>query len=278
MKKPIFFLNNGFLPADQAKISIADLTIQRGYGVFETLRTYNGKPFRLAEHLKRLFRSAKFIELEIPYPIEFLKKKINETLTQNNYPESTIKIIITGGVSKDTITPHDKPSLCIWVTKIHPYPESCYQKGVPLMTFRHQRFIPECKNLDYSTAVLAQILARRQGASEALYVTPEGDILECTTSNFFLIQKSKIITTKEDVLRGITRGEAIKIAQDLKIPCKERKIKFKDLKRADEAFVTSSVREIMPVVKVDEIKIASGRPGKITLQLLREFRKRTQNF
>lgn len=277
MKKPLFFLNNGFLPSDQAKIPITDLAIQRGYGVFETLRTYKGRPFRLKEHLERLLQSARLIELPLSYSIGFLTEKVHQTLAKNNYPESTIKIIITGGDSKDTISPNGQPNLCILVTKLHPYPSSCYQKGVSLITFPHQRFLPEAKNLNYSTAVLAQILARKQGASEALYVSPNNFILEATTSNFFLVKDGKIVTPAENILKGVTRQEAIEIAKDLKLPYEVRKVKISELKSAHEAFLTSSIREIMPVVRVDKIKIGNGKPGKITLKLLSKFRKQTQN-
>lgn len=274
MKKPIFFLNNKFITAAEAKIPVTDLTVQRGYGVFETLRTYKKKPFRLEKHLERLFRSAKLIELQIPFSVDFLKNKILETLAKNNYPDSSVKIIITGGNSKNTISPSSKPSLCILVTPVHPYPKSCYSDGISLITFPHVRFLPECKNLNYSTAVLAQLQARKTGASEALYLTSDGFILEATTSNFFLVQNQKIITPKNGILDGITRQEVVKIAQDLKISCLEKELRLTDFKHATEAFITSSIREIMPVVQVDKIKIGNGKPGNITLKLLREYRAR----
>lgn len=274
MKKPIFFLNNKFITATDAQIPVTDLTVQRGYGVFETLRTYRRKPFCLGEHLERLFRSAKFIELQIPYSIDFLRKKTLETLAKNNYPGSSVKIIVTGGNSKDTISPSGKPSVCILVAPVHPYPKSCYSDGVSLITFPHERFLPECKNLNYSTAVIAQLYARKKGSSEALYITPDNFILEATTSNFFLIQGNRIMTPKDNILNGITRQETIKIARDLKFSCLEKELRLIDLNKATEAFITSSIREIMPVVKVDKIKIGNGKPGNITLRLLQEYRTR----
>lgn len=278
MKKPIWFHNDKFVPAKKLKIPITDLAVQRGYGVFETQRTYNGRVFKLKEHLDRLFNSAKIISLSLPWSKKFIEEKVYETLGKNKFPESLVKIIITGGQTRDSILPQGRPNLCILVFGLRPRKEELYQKGVKVITFSHQRFLPKAKTLDYQAAVIARGLAKKKGAEEALYVDPQSFISEATTSNFFLVKGGKIITPKEGILYGVTRSEVIRIAKDLGFQVEEREVKLSELKTAQEAFLTYTSREIVPVVLVDKLKIGNGKPGKITLKLLRQFRQKTKKF
>lgn len=275
MKKPIWFYNDKFVPADQLKIPVTDLAIQRGYGVFETLRTYNGQVFKLKEHVARLFNSARLIKLSLPWSKKFVENKVKETIEKNNFPESLIKIIVAGGQTRDFVLPKGKPNLCILVNKLRPRKRELYQKGVKVITFPYQRFLSQAKTLDYQMAVVARILAKKQDAEEALYIDQQSCILEGTTSNFFVITGKKLITPKDGVLYGITRAEVIRLAKKLGLTVEERPLKLTEVRQVSEAFLTSSLPEILPVVLVDKLKIGNGKPGKITIKLLAEFRKRT---
>lgn len=272
----IWFLNGRFLPAKQAKLPVNDLAVLRGYGAFDFLVTYGKKPFLLDEHLDRLTNSAKLIGLPLPYTKEQIKKFTLKTIKRNRGKEFTIRLVATGGVSSSNIFPEGKSSLAILVGKRVPYPKACYQKGINLKTHHYQRFIPEAKHINYLTAVVAKYPASQKGFLEVLYVYQD-QVLECTTSNFFLIKDGVLFTTEKQILQGITKKVVLKLAVDfLKIGREE--IRLPDLKMADEAFISASDKEIMPVVRIDRLKIGSGRPGPLTKKLMKAFREYTKSF
>lgn len=272
----IWFLNGRYLPSNQAKISVNDLAVLRGYGVFDFLVTYRKKPFLLEEHLDRLFASARQIDLPVPYTKSQIKKYVLQTIAKNKGKDFAIRLVVTGGTSSSNIFPEGKGSLAILVEKRVPYPPYCYRRGIRLKTYEYQRFIPGAKHINYLTAVVVKKKANRQGFLEVLF-THQGKILECTTSNFYLIKDKVLFTPKADILHGITKNVVLKLARE-KIKVKQRRVLTKELKTADEAFISASDKEIMPVVQVDGLKIGNGRPGPLTRQIMQAFNKYTANF
>ena len=275
----IFYINGKFLDEKEAKISVYDLGLLRGYAVFDFLRTYNQKPFYLDDHLKRLLNSAKLIGLKHNYNLKFLRKIILQTLKKNIKKglEYNIRIILTGGESKDFISP-SKPNLIVMITPLKKLDEKLYQKGGKLITKISERILPQAKTIIYSEAVKFMQEAKRKGAVEVLLLDKNKKILECTTSNFFAVIDGKIITpSTEKILSGITRKIVINLAKRLKIPVIERDIYFNEIKKFDEAFITASNKEILPIIQIDNFKI-STQPGPITKTLMSQFKELTKNF
>jgi branched-chain amino acid aminotransferase len=275
----IFYINGKFLDEKEAKISVYDLGLLRGYAVFDFLRTYNQKPFYLNDHLKRLLNSAKLIGLKHGYNLKLLRKIVTQTLKKNIQKglEYNIRIILTGGESKDFITP-SKPNLIVMITPLKKLDEKLYQKGGKLITKISERILPQAKTIIYSEAVKFMQEAKKKGAVEVLLLDKNKKILECTTSNFFAVIDGKIITpSTEKILSGITRKIVINLAKRLKIPVIERDIYFNEIKKFDEAFITASNKEILPIIQIDNFKI-STQPGPITKTLMSQFKELTKNF
>jgi branched-chain amino acid aminotransferase len=275
----IFYINGKFLDEKEAKISVYDLGLLRGYAVFDFLRTYNQKPFYLDDHLKRLLNSAKLIGLKHNYNLKFLRKITLQTLKKNIKKglEYNIRIILTGGNSKDFITP-SKPNLIVMITPLKKLDEKLYQKGGKLITKISERILPQAKTIIYAEAVKFMQEAKKKGAVEVLLLDKNKKILECTTSNFFAVIDGKLITpSTEKILSGITRKIVINLAKKLKISFIERDIYFNEIKKFDEAFITASNKEILPIIKIDNFKISS-QPGPITKTLMSQFKELTKNF
>jgi branched-chain amino acid aminotransferase len=275
----IFYINGKFLDEKEAKISVYDLGLLRGYAVFDFLRTYNQKPFYLDDHLKRLLNSAKLIGLKHNYNLKFLRKITLQTLKKNIQKglEYNIRIILTGGKSKDFISP-SKPNLIVMITPLKKLDEKLYQKGGKLITKISERILPQAKTIIYAEAVKFMQEAKKKGAVEVLLLDKNKKILECTTSNFFAVIDGKLITpSTEKILSGITRKIVINLAKKLKISFIERDIYFNEIKKFDEAFITASNKEILPIIQIDNFKISS-QPGPITKTLMSQFKELTKNF
>ncbi len=274
----IFYINGKFVPESQAKISVFDLGFLRGYAVFDFLRTYNQKPFYLEDHLKRLLNSAKLIGLKHNYNLEKLKEIVIKTVQKNikanpQKVDFNIRIYLTGGISKDFISP-GKPNLIILITSVKELDEKFYQKGVKLITKVSERIIPQAKTTIYTEGIKFLQEAKRKGAIEVLLISRKGKILECTTSNFFAVIGRKLITPPiENILVGITRKIVINLAKKLEISVIERDIDIKEIKKFEEAFITATNKEILPVIQIDRIKIGRGKVGGITKILMNEFKK-----
>lgn len=266
------YLNGKIVLEDKAHIGISDLGVLRGYGVFDFLRTYNGPPFYLREHLDRLENSAKLVGLKVTLSKPRIGELIKKLLKKNKLTEATVKIIITGGYSADGLTCDIyHPTVIILVKKIHDCPAELYKKGVKLITFEHQRNIASAKTIDYITMLKLQNQKNKQKAFEILYIN-KGLVLEGATSNFFLFINNKLVTPKNNVLAGITRKIIIKLSgKNFKV--EERNVKVSEIKKSTEAFITSTTREVLPVVKIDNIKISNGKVGKNTKLLMELFKK-----
>ncbi|MBX3719894.1 MAG: aminotransferase class IV [Parachlamydiales bacterium] len=272
----MFFINGSYVSETDAKISVLDLSILRGFGVFDYLRTYSGKPFHLSEHLLRLQYSAQQLGLELPYTLEKISKIINEVLRLNQLAEASIKIIATGGISPDQFTPQHPATLIVFAYPLASYPPEYFTKGINVVTTRLMRSMPSCKTTQYIPGIIALQQGRSSNAKEALYVNAKGEILEATTSNFFGVKEGKLYTCmSEEVLAGITREVVLKIAKG-QFPICFEPIAIDEIDQLDEAFITASNKEVMPVVAIDSTPIGSGKVGPITTQAMSLFRNYTK--
>jgi branched-chain amino acid aminotransferase len=275
MTETVCYVNGDFVSLKDAALPVRDLSILRGYGVFDFLRTYNGKPLNLRRNLQRLQTSARHVFLNLPWSMDELEQIVLDTLSRNTIPEASIRIVVTGGVAVDGITPPETPSLLVLITPVRIYPAECSQQGIKVVTVETERYIPGAKTINYIPAIMALKKAKAAGAMEALYVNRQQHILEGTTTNFFVFQGSKLITPGDDILPGITRDVVLELAQD-KFEVTERPILFGDLPRADEAFITASNKEIMPVRQVNDVIIGDGVPGLNTQLVMKLFRQLTR--
>lgn len=246
MAQPIYYVNGSFVPADQATLPVNDLSIVRGYGVFDYTRSYHGKPFKLHEHLLRLERSAKAIDLALPWSLQELTDIVQSTFDHNGFSDAGIRIVVTGGPSADFMTPSDQPSLLVMITPIKNSMAQQQAEGAKITTVVMDRVLPTVKSINYLGAVMAVEEAKRQGAVEAVYRTPDGRLTEGTRANLFAIQGNQLITPKAEVLAGITRAVVMEIAED-DFEVVEGELFYAALADYDELFITSSTKEILPV-------------------------------
>ncbi len=255
---------------DEANISINDIAVLRGYSVFESLRTYDRRPFHLDEHLARLYRSAELIEMEIPWSREQIVDVVREIVARNTYRHAAIRLLVTGGVSEDGMLPSGKPTLVVMITPLGERDSERFAKGCKLITTKLQRISPEAKTANYIAAVRALKEAVRRGAADALFVNEREHVLEATRSNFFIFQGDTLVTPRRGILIGITRNVVLELARS-RFAIEERPILLEELALVDEAFITSSSKEITPVVQIDDLVIGDGKPGARTYELEQRF-------
>lgn len=272
MGQSIFYVNGEFVPAEHASLPLTDLGIVRGYGIFDLWRTYDGVPFHQHEHLQRFASSAAQIQLDLPWSEAELDALIRETVARNGLLNASIRIIATGGSAPDYMTPQGNPSLIVMVTPAPGYPEQLYTEGCKATTVQMIRERPTVKSLNYIGAIMAVEEAKRHGAVEALYRTADGRITEGTRANFFLFKGDQLITPAREVLPGITRMAVLKLAAE-RFKVVERDVFASELAEADETFITSSTKEVLPVVQIDDLTIGAGVPGPNTTALLAMFRE-----
>ena len=277
MANLIFYVNGEHVPAERAALPINDLGIVRGYGVFDVLATYNHKPFHLDSHLARLERSAASIDLEIPWSAAELTQTIVALLEQNfdanpDLGDVAIRIIVTGGPSSNLFTPQQKPSLAILIDPLKSRDESLYEKGAKLVTVEMERFMPGVKSLNYIGAIMAAQVASEAGGIEALYRTHDGRVTEGTRASFFLVKDNQILTSKDEVLEGITRNVVCELAsKHFELVLTD--LRYDELANMDETMLVGTGKEVLPIVQIDEFTIGDGRPGPITKQLITLFRE-----
>jgi len=276
--KNIYYIDGQFVNDDESVISARDLTVLRGFGIFDFLITYNKRPFFLKEHIQRLENSAKHIGMKLGHSNEEICAIVEETLKKNtHHDESNVRIVYTGGVSSDGITPEGNGKLMVMVTPRHILPEWWYTDGAKIITNRMERFIPGAKSTNYLNAVFALNMAHDQDAIESIYVDQSNRILEGTTTNFFFFKEGKLITSKEGILPGITRSVILKLAGK-EFDIEERDIDFSELESMEEVFLTASNKEVVPIVQIDDLTIGSGKPGERTLKIMKTFREYTEAF
>lgn len=265
------YIDGNWVTDDELKLSVFDLSVIRGFGVFDFLRTYQHTPFKLSEHVDRLFNSAAYLSLPVPETKERIMSIVEEGIKKGTYADYNIRIVVTGGISADGTTPGN-PSLIMVFAEAHDYPADYYTSGVGVSTYPHVRTFPEAKTLNYLAGIVALQNAKKEHNPEAVYVDGAGTVYEGTTSNIFMVKNNRLMTPKNGILRGITRGVVIDLAKKLPIDVEEKQLSKQELLDADEIFLTASNKEVMPVVRIDGKKAGSGIVGSITKQLIESYR------
>jgi len=279
------YINGKFYNGKDAKISIFDHGLLYGDGVFEGIRSYNGLVFKLKEHIDRLYESAKSIRLNIHLSKSELIKEIIRTLKKNRLKDAYIRLVITRGPGDLGLDPRKckKGVIFIIADKIALYPQQFYEKGLKIITAKTRRNLPQAldpriKSLNYLNNILAKIDAIDSGAEEAIMLTHDGYVAECSGDNIFIVKKNKLITPPYSIgaLAGITSNTIIGIARKKKILLLQKRFRLAEVYKADECFLTGTAAEIIPVIKVDKRKIGTGKPGPITQLFTEELHKLTK--
>ena len=279
------YIAGELVPQDQAKISVFDHGLLYGDGVFEGLRSYSGKVFRLREHVTRLWNSAKAIWLTIPMTPDEMCEAINSTVRANGIVDGYIRVVITRGAGTLGLDPNrcSDPQVIIIADAIALYPPELYEKGLEIVTVSVQRthpaaLNPRIKSLNYLNNILAKIEGLQAGCIEALMLNHKGEIAECTGDNIFLVRDGVLYTPPIDagILEGVTRQAVIDLAKRAKIEVREVALTKHDVYIADECFLTGTAAEVIPVVKVDSRTIGTGKPGPMTGDLTERFHALTR--
>ena len=279
------YINGKFYSEKNSKISVFDHGLLYGDGVFEGIRAYHGRVFKLKEHIDRLFYSAKAILLNIPMSKQQLMDATVETCRKNNLNDGYVRLVITRGAGTLGLNPNrcSNPQVIIIADTIQLYPASLYKKGMEIVTVattrnHHNAVNPAIKSLNYLNNILAKIEANTAGYEEAIMLNSEGYVAECTGDNLFIIKDNQMFTPSlsSGALHGITRQTSIDLVGELGVPTSEPNLTRYDLYNADECFLTGTGAEIVPVVKIDERKIGNGKPGKITKKLVKAYQELTK--
>jgi branched-chain amino acid aminotransferase len=278
-------INGQLFAKDDAKISVYDHGLLYGDGVFEGIRSYGGKVFRLAEHLDRLWFSAKAILLEMPISKQQMAKAIEDTLAVNGIRDGYIRVVVTRGAGTLGLDPNrcSQPQVIIITDKIQLYPKEYYEQGLEIVTVSVMRnhpaaVSPRIKSLNYLNNILAKIEGLKAGCIEALMLNHKGEVAECTGDNVFLVRSGRLLTPPIDagILEGITRDAVIELARGAGVEVLETAITKHDVYIAEECFLTGTAAEVVPVVKVDSRPIGDGKPGPVTRDLMARFHALTR--
>lgn len=280
------YINGKLVPQEEAKVSVFDHGLLYGDGVFEGIRAYHGRVFKLTQHLKRLFESARAIFLEVPMTIDELKEGIFATLRANNMKDSYVRLIVTRGEGKLGLEPGkcSNPQVIIITDTLQLYPPKLYNEGIDIVAVATVRNHPEALNprikcLNYMNNILAKTESTNAGAAEALMLNKDGFVAECTGQNIFMVKGNELYTphSNSGILKGITRDTVIGLAKEAGIKVREDFLTRYDLYLAEECFLTGTAAQIVPVVKVDARIVGDGKPGRITREMLRKYRELLTN-
>src|SRR5438552_12229215 len=284
-KEATIYIDGKFFPETDAKISVFDHGLLYGDGIFEGIRFYNGRVFRLEEHLERLSDSARSICLEIPMSMNEMTEPLVETIQQKELRDGYIRLLVTRGIGNLGLNPAQckRPSVIIIASTIALYSPEIYEKELTVLTCATRRtspgaLNPAVKSLNYLNNVMARIEANLAGADEALMLNDAGHVAECTADNIFVVKRGQIFTPPiaAGALRGITRLVVFEMAAELGIKITEADITRHDVFIADECFLTGTAAEIIPVVKADGRLIGNGKPGPISARMIARFRQLTR--
>lgn len=265
-----YWIDGKLVRADRAGVAVTDLVVTRGYGAFEALRTYGGKPFLLEEHLRRLEKTCAHLLLKCPLHRKELAAAAKETLQANGFPESLVRFFVTGGDASGFL-PEGKERLLILVTPVRPFPAWQYERGIAMKTTSLSRPIPEAKTVDYTVGIRETMRAVREGYQEVAFRDRRGGLLEGTQFSIFAVLGRMLVTPEAGVLPGCTAEHLIKVARREGWTIRRSAISPAMLRRASELFITSTTRELLPVVRVDEQPIGDGRPGPVRRLLHERF-------
>src|SRR3954454_19678028 len=278
------YIDGKYCDEQSAKISVFDHGLLYGDGIFEGIRAYHGRVFKLKEHIDRLFYSAKAILLNMPLSHEEIMRAVVATCRRNQIRDGYIRLVVTRGVGGLGLNPNrcKRPSIIVIADKIQLYPVEYYERGLDIVTVPtvrnlHSALNPAIKSLNYLNNILAKIEANNAGCEEAIMLNAEGFVSECTGDNIFIVKGTQLQTPplSAGALYGITRGTVMDLARDNDMEVSEPNLTRYDLFNADECFITGTGAEIVPVVKIDGRVIKSGKPGPVTTKLIEQYRALT---
>ncbi len=276
MTEKLIWFNGELIPADQAKVSVFDHGLLYGDGVFEGIRIYQAKVFKLRTHLKRLYDGAAIIDLPIPYSIDELFEATRRTVVANGLESGYIRLVVTRGVGTLGLNPYlcDQPTVFIIADGIQLYPQEYYEYGLKIITAKTRRNHPQAmhpavKSMNYLNNIFAKVEAIKAEVLEAIMLNQDDNVAECTGDNLFMVKDGQLITPplSAGILPGITRSLVLELAAKQSIPAAERDFKIEQLYAADECFLTGSAAEVVPVTVIDSKTIGEGQPGPITQRL-----------
>jgi branched-chain amino acid aminotransferase len=280
------YIDGVFYEESEAKISVFDHGLLYGDGVFEGIRFYHDRVFRLDEHINRLWDSAKAIALDMPISRSELVAATLETIRQNDLHDGYIRLLVTRGIGSLGLSPDScrRPSIVIIAATISLYPESLYQKGLTMVTCATRRtapaaLSPRVKSLNYLNNVLAKIEAQHAGAAEGIMLNEQGYVAECTGDNVFVVKNGLLLTppVNSGILEGVTRQVVFELARQNGFSIREQDLTRYDIFVADECFLTGTAAEVIPAVQLDRRAIGTGQPGPVTLKLVEDFRGLTRS-
>jgi branched-chain amino acid aminotransferase len=265
--KPFCFADGKIIPTESATIHPMDLGLIRGYGIFDFFRTVNQSPLFLEHYLDRFITSAKKTFLPLPYSREHLREIISVLIEKNDLTNGGMRMVLSGGVSENHFSPAEG-KLFIFAEALSLPSEEKYQNGIKLLSLEYVRAIADIKTTNYTLPVWHSVNWKRLGAEDVLYHW-NGWVSESSRSNFFIVKNGILHTPDQHILLGITRKQILGIAKNVVI----RPISLEEVWEADEAFITSTTKILLPVTQLDERKIGSGKPGSVTLDILEKFRE-----
>lgn len=264
-------INNEFIEEEKASLGVTDLSIQRGYGVFDFFRTVNYVPLFLDDYLDRFFNSAKILRLQIPQSRENIKQIITAMIRMNKTADSSFRLVLTGGYSPDYYEVLS-PNFLILQQPVHLADKQTFDKGIKIILYEYMRDFPTVKSINYLVGVFLQHEIKNRNADDVLYYK-DNKILEFPRSNVFAVTKEgTVVTPAENVLKGITRMKVLELARD-KYAVEERAITVDEIKNAAEVFLTSTTKRIIPIIEIDGKKINNSKPGEVTTCLYNSFLK-----
>lgn len=269
------YFNGKICKLENIKISPYDIGMMRGYGVFDVMCTANGKPFLFDEHFARLKKFAAEMKLELPFSEKEFRNILDKLLKLNKFKKSTIRTILTGGVSANAFLP-GKPTCYILIEKFAALPQEYFEKGVGVATLEFGRHLPKVKITNYVEPIRNQHIKNKNAAFEITYIK-DGKVLENSTSNILMFKGDTLITAKEGVLLGTTRNLVVKLAKK-KLKVEEREVSEKEFRAADEVFLTGANKDVVPVVEIDGKKVGDGKVGKNTKIIMELFMDYYKNY
>lgn len=266
------WINGKFVLKNDAQVSISDLAIQRGYGIFDFFKTINFRPVFLKEHLQRFYHSLSAMRLELTIDGDAFKQIFDELMKKNNLGDSGIRITVTGGYSADGYT-LTTPNVLIAQTPFK-YDPAVFERGINLVTYKYQRQLPQIKTIDYLHSIWLQPFIKEKGADDVLY-HHNSHIRECPRSNIFIVSEhNEVLTPSHGILAGINRNKILSFKE---FNAKEEKITLDHLRAAKEVFITSTTKNVLPVFKVNGKVIGNGKPGKVTRAIFEQLLKSQDN-
>jgi len=277
MEDYYWYLNGEIVKSSEAKVPVTDLGMLRGCGVFDYARTYGMTPFHLDDHIDRFLNSAELLNLPLKKTKDEVRQIVLDLIGKNGIEDVAIRMMATGGQSSDLFMPEDKPTFAVMIFPRPELDKKLFETGVKIVTTKHKRSYPNIKSCYYQPGIFAHAEAEKADAFDALYTDENNNLLELTTSNFFIVKDRKLITPKEGILTGVTRKITIQLAKpDYKI--EERVVGYAELAEASESFMTATNKDILPVVQVDDIVIGSGQVGEVTKEMMSRFSEYTRQY